>query len=41
MTSGNEEWRKSPQAPAPGTSLGPLSDIPDGEALTLTHISLG
>jgi nitrite reductase/ring-hydroxylating ferredoxin subunit len=32
MTSGNEEWRKSPQAPAPGTSLGPLSDIPDGEA---------
>jgi nitrite reductase/ring-hydroxylating ferredoxin subunit len=32
MTSGNEEWRKSPEAPAPGTCLGPLTDIPDGEA---------
>ena len=32
MTGNSEEWRKSPQAPAPGTSLGPLSDIPDGEA---------
>ena len=32
MTSDMGEWRKSPQAPAPGTSLGPLNDIPDGEA---------
>ncbi len=27
-----DDWRKSPLAPAPGTSLGPLDAIPDGEA---------
>ena len=32
MTSETEAWRKSPQAPTPGTSLGPLNDIPSGEA---------
>ena len=32
MTSETEAWRKSPQAPTPGTSLGPLNDIPRGEA---------
>lgn len=25
-------WRTRPRAPAPGTVLGPLEDIPDGEA---------
>jgi nitrite reductase/ring-hydroxylating ferredoxin subunit len=25
-------WCKSPNAPAPGTSLGPLSEIPEGDA---------
>lgn len=28
----SETWRKSPLAPAPGTALGPLADIPDGDA---------
>ena len=32
MTSETEDWRKSPQAPTPGTSLGPLNDISRGEA---------
>jgi nitrite reductase/ring-hydroxylating ferredoxin subunit len=32
MTSETEAWRKSPQAPTPGTSLGLLNDIPRGEA---------
>ena len=43
MTSDSEEWRKSPQAPAPGTSLGPLNDIPDGEAqgICLRHGAAG
>jgi nitrite reductase/ring-hydroxylating ferredoxin subunit len=32
MTSETEDWRKSPKAPTPGTSLGALNDMPDGEA---------
>jgi nitrite reductase/ring-hydroxylating ferredoxin subunit len=27
-----EPWQRNPEAPAPGTSLGPLAAIPDGEA---------
>ncbi len=29
---GGESWRRDPNAPAPGTALGPLADIPDGTA---------
>ncbi|RUQ70662.1 Rieske (2Fe-2S) protein [Azospirillum doebereinerae] len=28
----DESWRQDPQAPAPGTALGPLDALPDGEA---------